>query len=408
MASEEPPDLGKSPMRVDRVQEEVSEEVVSDAMVSDAMVGIVRDLGKVLKKYEVDISNQDGIHTVKIPDEIIKNSTPLWEDFVVGKFLDLAPHVAKVHMVLNNIWKYGDSTTKVEVYEVNPTTMRFKVSSQRAREKIFRCGMWNIAGVPMIVSKWSPSSEEEKQEEEAIPMWVHVEKVSLHMYSWEGLNFITSTVGVPVKLHPETIACTNLEKHITFTKEGKSFTTAYYYPWLPARCKFCEKWGHSESVCAAKGKERKRKEGTGSPLPNGNSMRKETVRKESGGGSSEGSEQRVKRQEDEAYYCGKSGRLVTSASRIEEVVIPASKYSVLSVDVEEEEGEIVAIGTSSIVKEASENLEELEVSESELQDDDNVMQQVREEVKVGKRRGRKPRDPDENLGKGTRALRRKH
>lgn len=64
MASEEPPDLGKSPMRVDRVQEEVSEEVVSDAMVSDAMVGIVRDLGKVSDAM-VDIDRDLG--KVQVP-----------------------------------------------------------------------------------------------------------------------------------------------------------------------------------------------------------------------------------------------------------------------------------------------------------------------------------------------------
>lgn len=111
-------------------------------------------------------------------------------------------------------------------------------------------------------------------------MWVHVEKVPLHMYSWEGFSFITSTVGFPVKLHPETIACTNLleakvfvnvdvskvlPKNIRFTKDGKSFTVDYYYPWLPARCNLCEKWGHSEAVCAVKGKGKKRKETNGSP-----------------------------------------------------------------------------------------------------------------------------------------------
>lgn len=58
---------------------------------------------KKLKKYEVEVSNKEGIQMVEIPDEIIENSTPLWEDFVVGKFLDLDPHVAKVHMVLNKI-----------------------------------------------------------------------------------------------------------------------------------------------------------------------------------------------------------------------------------------------------------------------------------------------------------------
>lgn len=124
-------------------------------------------------------------------------------------------------------------------------------------------------GVPMIVSKWSPKAEDEEQEEEAIPMWVHPEKVPLHMYSWEGLSFITSAVGLPVKPHQDTIACTKLDeakifvkvdfskvlsKEITFTKNGKSFTVNFYYHWLPERCKSCDKWGHNESVCGSKGK----------------------------------------------------------------------------------------------------------------------------------------------------------
>ena len=56
-----------------------------------------------------------GKQTVEIPDEVITESTPLWDDFLVGKFLDLAPHVAKVHMVLNKIWRYGDLSTKVGI-----------------------------------------------------------------------------------------------------------------------------------------------------------------------------------------------------------------------------------------------------------------------------------------------------
>lgn len=64
----------------------------------------------------------------------------------------------------------------------------------------------------MIVSKWTPRSEEEKQEEEAIPMWVHREKVPLHMYSWEGLSFVTSTVAFSVKLHSELLLVQILRK----------------------------------------------------------------------------------------------------------------------------------------------------------------------------------------------------
>lgn len=62
-----------------------------------------------MKKYDVEVSNKDGLHTVIIPEDAFATSTPLWEDFIVGKFLDVSPHIAKVHMVLNKIWKYRDA-----------------------------------------------------------------------------------------------------------------------------------------------------------------------------------------------------------------------------------------------------------------------------------------------------------
>ena len=89
-------------------------------------------------KYEVKISMKDGKHTVAIPNEVLVDSTPLWDDFVVGKFLDLAPHMAKVHMVVNKIWSYRELASKVEVYVVNATTMRFRISNPKAREKVLK------------------------------------------------------------------------------------------------------------------------------------------------------------------------------------------------------------------------------------------------------------------------------
>lgn len=71
----------------------------------------------------------------------------------MGKYLDMAPHVAKVHVILNKVWNYGDTSSKIDVYEVNNTTMRFRVRNPKSRERILRKGMWNIAGVPMVVTK---------------------------------------------------------------------------------------------------------------------------------------------------------------------------------------------------------------------------------------------------------------
>ena len=108
-----------------------------------------------------------------------------------------------------------------------------------------------------------------------IPMWVYLRKVPLHMYSWEGLSFMTITVGFPDRLHPETLACTNLEvakvfvnvdvsktlpKEIEFSKEGKEFIVEFHYPWLPSRCNLCEKSGHTERICVKNGKEKRKSE----------------------------------------------------------------------------------------------------------------------------------------------------
>ncbi|KAL0699590.1 hypothetical protein Bca4012_055712 [Brassica carinata] len=398
---------------------------------------------KQLRKYEVEVSNKDGVHMVEIPDEVLENTTPLWEDFVVGKFLDLAPHVAKVHMVLNKIWKYGDSSTKVEVFEVNATTMRFKVSSRKAREKILRRGMWNIVGVPMIVSKWTPEAEGEDQKEEAIPMWVHLEKVPLHMYSWEGLSFITSTVGIPVKPHPETIACTNLNeakifarvdvtkilpKEITFSKDGKQFTVKFYYPWLPARCKFCDKWGHNEAVCAMKSKGKKSRNNTGSPAIKGTGDKaeqssplsvvkekeEEIMRRNSetnmdvavSEGSAKKSENGVGTSVWSTVSPAKTGRsLVLSAKQIDDVEISASKFSVLSID-DAEEGEILEV-EKALNGVVDEQVETDEMESLECDHGEDIDQQVLEEKKVGLRRGRKAKAPDANPGKSSRP-RRKH
>ena len=399
---------------------------------------------KVLRKYDVEILNKDGVHTVEIPDEVLENPTPLWEDFVVGKFLDLAPHVAKVHMVLNRIWKYGDPSTRVEVYKVNSTTMRFKVSSLKAREKILRRGMWNVAGVPMIVSKRSPDTEGEDQKEEAMPMWVHLEKVPLHMYSWEGLSFITSTVGCPVKPHPETLACTNLKevkifvrvdvskplpKEITFSKEGKQFTVTFYYPWLPSRCKICDKWGHNDVVCGMKSKGKRSVAGTGTPdaktqggkdVSTGRGKQEMgEIDKEVKKADSSGS----KNEEIVSEYCGqkngheggasgwslvspaKTGRsLVLSAQKVDEVVISASKFYVLSTGVMED-GEFLEDVEQAEVDTGTTDPEDLEIVESD--DVEDIDQQVVEERKVGLRRGRKAKIPDANPGKSSRP-RRKH
>lgn len=157
---------------------------------------------------------------------------------------------------------------------MDSVTMRIRIPSEAIREKIVRRGMWNIAGIPMVVSKWSPMEDEAKGK--LTPLWVHLTKVPMSMYSWEGLCFISSAAGVPDKLHPETIACKNFEvakvcvkadlskqlpREIIFIIGGEEVMVGFTYPWLPSKCGTCGKWGHSEIICTRNKKEEGERQG---------------------------------------------------------------------------------------------------------------------------------------------------
>ena len=220
---------------------------------------------KGLKKYEVNVVMKDGVGSIMVPDEV-KDASPLWDEFLMGKFLDKAPHIAKVHAIVNKIWGLGDKTQMVEVYIINSNTMKFRVPNSSTRKHILRRGMWNLAGIPVVMSNWSPFIEKDQPEEKSIPLWVHLKHVPMNMVSWKGLSLITSPVGVPVRLHPETAQCVNsklpriflnadltkeLPKSMSFNLNGKETLVEYVYPWLPSRCSNCMKWGHLEQACLA-------------------------------------------------------------------------------------------------------------------------------------------------------------
>ena len=217
---------------------------------------------QVLKKFEFEMLESEGKKLIEVPSAIIEKGNPLWEDFVVARFLETAPHVAKVHMIVNKIWAFGEKNQKLDVYEMDANTMRIRIANEKIRGKVVRRGMWNIAGVPMIVSNWSP--EEDASKASLIPLWVHVTGVPMSMYSWDGLSFITSAVGEPDHLHPETLACSNfdiakvfvkadlrkeLPEKIDYTIQGTVTTVHFNYPWLPPKCTKCGRWGHFETFC---------------------------------------------------------------------------------------------------------------------------------------------------------------
>ncbi|KAL1199586.1 hypothetical protein V5N11_019528 [Cardamine amara subsp. amara] len=138
---------------------------------------------KYLKKYDLDIVNQTGVNSVVALPEIFKDTFPLWEDFFIGRFLATNPHVAKIHAIVNKIWAMGDRSQMIEVFEVNSTTMKFQISNPEIRNRVLRRGLWNLADIPLVMSKWTPLVEESSVEVKTVPLWVHLKNVPMDMYS---------------------------------------------------------------------------------------------------------------------------------------------------------------------------------------------------------------------------------
>lgn len=103
----------------------------------------------------------------------------------------------------------------------------------------------------------------------SIQLCVTLTDVPPSMFTDKGLEFISSDVGRPIRLHPKTEASTSfdethilveanltkdLPKEYVFTVEEEGEPDAiikYSYPWLPPKCSECGKWGHFKESCLA-------------------------------------------------------------------------------------------------------------------------------------------------------------
>lgn len=65
-----------------------------------------------LSKHDYEVTIVDGNTMVEIPEYIIQDLVPLWEDFLECHFFGDAPHVAKAHVIVNKIWPLGDKISE--------------------------------------------------------------------------------------------------------------------------------------------------------------------------------------------------------------------------------------------------------------------------------------------------------
>lgn len=224
-------------------------------------------------RYSPVADLQGGVATVDLPEDLLSDSTPLWYAYIVGHFMGDAPHIGKVHAIVNRIWSFPDNPAKIDAQFLNSRTVLFRVDNPKLKARVLKGTFWHIADVPIVLREWNPKTASAPPDLTAVPLWVDLKGVPDHLFSHNGLTFFGDTVGRTAKLHPHTERCVrldvarllvimNLEEPLptSISIRGSEDTISVSYPWLPPRCNGCQKWGHTDKTCS-KNKKIKTNEG---------------------------------------------------------------------------------------------------------------------------------------------------
>ncbi|KAL0802596.1 hypothetical protein Bca101_057772 [Brassica carinata] len=207
----------------------------------------------------------DGVAEIEIPEELFEDVEPLCNCFMVGYFMNDAPHIGSILSTVNKIWASQGRTSKIDVQFIGKKTVLFLIEDEGVRNRVMRRKFWDIADVPLVVYEWNPETAQAPPDLSAMPLGVDLKNVPGYLYSKKSLSFLSRTAGKFVKLHLNTERCIRLDvarmlvevdfqkplpQKICFVdKDGTDVTVEVRYHWLPPCCGNCLKWGHNENDC---------------------------------------------------------------------------------------------------------------------------------------------------------------
>uniref|UniRef100_A0A0D3BML3 DUF4283 domain-containing protein n=1 Tax=Brassica oleracea var. oleracea TaxID=109376 RepID=A0A0D3BML3_BRAOL len=203
---------------------------------------------------------KDGVVEVEIPISLMEDAEPLWRSFIVGYFMNDAPHIGSIHAMVYRIWASQGKKSRIDVQFIGKTTVLFRIEDAAVRNRILKRKFWHISDVPLMLGEWTPETARSPPDLSVMPLWVDLMNVQGYLYSKKGLSFLSRTSGKFIKLHPNTEHCVRMDVarvlvEVDLTKPlpnkisfkgrgGADVLVSISYPWLPPRCTSCSKRGH--------------------------------------------------------------------------------------------------------------------------------------------------------------------
>uniref|UniRef100_A0A6N2LHJ4 Uncharacterized protein n=1 Tax=Salix viminalis TaxID=40686 RepID=A0A6N2LHJ4_SALVM len=185
---------------------------------------------------------------LKIPHDMQLANVDIWHRSMIGFFVSYKLPFHAVQTIANRIWR---------THGLEKTTF-----SRRSGGEILARGPWMLWGKTILLQKWQPGFQFDKNKIRTIPVWARLQGLPFPLWNKKGLSMAASMVGKPIASDEATMQCTRLEYarvcveidaevplvhsfKVMSTLSEEPISVDVSYEWKPARCATCRVFGHS-------------------------------------------------------------------------------------------------------------------------------------------------------------------
>ena len=215
--------------------------------------------------YNLDFfkpSMEGGRVKVRPPMEVVQEGCEEWKSTLIGYFVGKRLPYPVVNSIAFKLWgRVGLN----EVLSTERGVFLFKFDTVEQADSILDRAPWHMVNHPMVLKKWQPNLQLDKEEFKRVPVWVRLMNVPFEYWTPKGLSCVASAVGKP--LYADKITLT--KKRMSFARvcveidaseemitdfdlccpNGDWITVHAVFEWIPIRCTTCGVLGHVVGHC---------------------------------------------------------------------------------------------------------------------------------------------------------------
>ena len=207
----------------------------------------------------------NGRTVISPTKDVFEEGENLWQNAVVAQFIGRIPNFSLFQKLVKMLW---GADGEVFIRPAGLNLFIIQLPNTATRDKVLEEGPWHIQNQPLIVRKWVPGLAELQFKMVKLPLWIHLHKVPLELFTQKGLSYIASGIGSPMYMDKITASqqrlsfakiCVEVEPARPISrsievvmKDGSSVSIIVEVPWYPLRCPFCAIFGHGDKTCPKK------------------------------------------------------------------------------------------------------------------------------------------------------------